>query len=303
MAVYSMTGYATGQCNPRPAPSAPDAQATGASTLGLEIRAVNGRFLDLSLRLPEDLRAAEPALRERVAARVRRGKVELRAWIEQRGDGGVRAPAAAELQRLLGVQEQVQAWLPQARGLSVADVLQLAQRGGAAAVDWVEPLLALTDRVLDDFNAARAREGGRLVAMLHDRVAQLRALADQAGPLVPQVVAQQRERFLQRFHDALGGTPADPAALHERALAEAAAFAVRVDVAEELTRLQSHLTEIERLLQRGGEAGKRLDFLIQELHREANTLGAKSASLELTRISVDMKVLIEQMREQVQNLE
>ncbi|MGQ9724454.1 MAG: YicC/YloC family endoribonuclease [Tepidimonas sp.] len=303
MAVYSMTGYATGQCTPRPAPLTPDAQATGATTLGLEIRAVNGRFLDLSLRLPEDLRAAEPALRERVAARVRRGKVELRAWMEQRGDGGVRAPTAAELRRLVGVQEQVQAWLPQAQGLSVAEVLQLAQRGSAASADWIEPLLALTDRVLDDFNAARAREGKRLAAMLHDRVAQLRALAQQASPLVPQVVAQQRERFLQRFHDALGGTPVDPTALHERALAEAAAFAVRVDVAEELTRLQSHLTEIEQLLQRGGEVGKRLDFLIQELHREANTLGAKSASLELTRISVDMKVLIEQMREQVQNLE
>ncbi|WP_334154174.1 YicC/YloC family endoribonuclease [Tepidimonas sp.] len=301
MSVYSMTGYATGQCNPQAAAS--DIHALGTSVLGLEIRAVNGRFLDLSLRLPEDLRAAEPALRERVGARVRRGKVELRAWIEQRDDGGVRVPPAPELQRLLGAQEQVQAWLPQARGLSVAEVLQLAQRGAPTASDWVEPLLALTDRVLDDFTAARAREGARLVAMLRDRVAQLRGLAAQAEPLVPQIVAQQRERFLQRFRDALGATPADPAALHERALAEATAFAIRVDVAEELTRLQSHLSEIDRLLQRGGEVGKRLDFLIQELHREANTLGSKSASLELTRLSVDMKVLIEQMREQVQNLE
>ncbi|MFN4103434.1 MAG: YicC/YloC family endoribonuclease [Tepidimonas sp.] len=301
MSVYSMTGYATGQSNPHAAAS--DTHTPGASVLGLEIRAVNGRFLDLSLRLPEDLRAAEPALRERVGARVRRGKVELRAWIEQRGDGGVRVPPAAELQRLLGAQEQVQAWLPQACGLSVAEVLQLAQRGAPLATDWVEPLLALTDRVLDDFTAAREREGARLVAMLRDRVAQLRGLAAKAEPLVPQIVAQQRERFLQRFHDALGATPADPAALQERALAEAAAFAIRVDVAEELTRLQSHLSEIDRLLQRGGEVGKRLDFLIQELHREANTLGSKSASLELTRLSVDMKVLIEQMREQVQNLE
>lgn len=298
MSVYSMTGYAAGQC----AAGEPSTDASG-SRLGVEIRAVNGRFLDLSLRLPEELRHAEPALRERVAARVRRGKVELRAWVEQRADGGLPAPSAAVLQRLSGLQEQVQAWLPQARGLSVAEALQLAQRSAGAALDWSAPLLALTERVLEDFNAARAREGARLQTMLHERVAALRALAAQAEPLIPQVVAQQRERFLQRFHEALGATPADPTALQERALAEAAAFAIRVDVAEELTRLQSHLSEIERLLQRGGEVGKRLDFLIQELHREANTLGAKSASLDLTRVSVDMKVLIEQMREQVQNLE
>ncbi|WP_424860127.1 MULTISPECIES: YicC/YloC family endoribonuclease [unclassified Tepidimonas] len=303
MPVYSMTGYATGQTDPAAARADTDAPQRAMGTIGLEVRAVNSRFLDLSLRLPDELRTAEPALRECVAARVRRGKVELRAWIEQRGEAALRAPSAVELQRLSGVQEQVQAWLPQARGLSVAEVLQLAQRGNASGTDWREPLLALAQRVLDDFNAAREREGARLVAMLRDRVAQLRALAEQAAPLVPQVVAQQRERFLQRFHDALGATPADPAALQERALAEAAAFAVRVDVAEELTRLQSHLTEIERLLERGGEVGKRLDFLIQELHREANTLGSKSASLELTRLSVDMKVLIEQLREQVQNLE
>ncbi|MDM7457479.1 MAG: YicC/YloC family endoribonuclease [Tepidimonas sp.] len=301
MPVYSMTGYATGQCLPRAAAS--DDRAPGTSVLGLEIRAVNGRFLDLSLRLPEDLRMAEPALRERVGARVRRGKVELRVWIEQRGDGGMRVPTVAELQRLLSAQERVQAWLTQARALSVAEVLQLAQRGAPVTTDWIEPLLALAERVLDDFTAAREREGARLVCMLRDRVAQLRGLAAQAEPLVPQIVAQQRERFVQRIQDALGATAADPAAAQERALVEAAAFAVRVDVAEELTRLQSHLSEIERLLQRGGEVGKRLDFLIQELHREANTLGAKSASLELTRLSVDMKVLIEQMREQVQNLE
>jgi len=297
-----MTGYATGQHDPA-ASDDPQQLRLGPATVGVEVRAVNGRFLDLSLRLPEELRPAEPALRERVAAQVRRGKVELRAWIDSRGDSGLRGPTAAELQRLLRVQEQVQSWLPQARPLSVVEVLQLAQRATAPVTDWQAVLLSLADRVLADFNAARGREGERLAAMLLERVGQLRALALQAEPLVPQVVAQQRERFLQRFHDALGATPADPAALHERALAEATAFAIRLDVAEELTRLQSHLTEIERLLQRGGEVGKRLDFLIQELHREANTLGSKSGSLELTRVSVDMKVLIEQMREQVQNLE
>jgi uncharacterized protein (TIGR00255 family) len=141
--------------------------------------------------------------------------------------------------------------------------------------------------------------------MLLDRIKQLRTLAGQAGPLVPQLVEQQRQRFLERWKEAMGLTEGQvtPEAAQDRALSEATAFAIRIDVAEEVTRLSSHLDEVERLLKKGGEIGKRLDFLIQELHREANTLGSKSAALELTRISVDMKVLIEQMREQVQNIE
>jgi uncharacterized protein (TIGR00255 family) len=141
--------------------------------------------------------------------------------------------------------------------------------------------------------------------MLTDRLEQLRALALQAVPLVPQLVAQQRQRFLDRWQEAMTLTEGAtlPEAAQDRALTEATAFAIRIDVAEEVTRLNSHLDEIERLLKKGGEVGKRLDFLIQELHREANTMGSKSSALELTHISVDMKVLIEQMREQVQNIE
>jgi uncharacterized protein (TIGR00255 family) len=141
--------------------------------------------------------------------------------------------------------------------------------------------------------------------MLLDRTQQLRQLALQAQPLVPQLVAQQRQKFLDRWREAMSLTEGTtlPEAAQDRALSEATAFAIRIDVAEEITRLTSHLDEVERLLQKGGELGKRLDFLIQEMHREANTLGSKSAALELTRISVDMKVLIEQMREQVQNIE
>ena len=141
--------------------------------------------------------------------------------------------------------------------------------------------------------------------MLLGHLKQLRALAQQAQPLVPQLVEQQRTRFLERWKEAmaLADGAALPEAAQDRALTEATAFAIRIDVAEELMRLSSHIDEIERLVKKGGEIGKRLDFLIQELHREANTLGSKSAALELTHISVDMKVLIEQMREQVQNIE
>jgi uncharacterized protein (TIGR00255 family) len=154
---------------------------------------------------------------------------------------------------------------------------------------------------------ARAREGERLVAILLERIVALRALAAQAAPLIPTVVKRQQERFLERWNEALdsagAGGQVSAESARDRALNEAAAFAIRIDVAEELSRLGAHLDEIERLLRAGGELGKRLDFLIQELHREANTLGSKSAALELTGISVEMKVLIEQMREQVQNIE
>jgi uncharacterized protein (TIGR00255 family) len=141
--------------------------------------------------------------------------------------------------------------------------------------------------------------------MLTERLNQLRSLANQAIPLVPQLVEQQRQRFLDRWKEAmaLADGASLPEAAQDRALTEVTAFAIRIDVAEEITRLNSHLDEIERLLKKGGEVGKRLDFLIQELHREANTMGSKSTALELTHISVDMKVLIEQMREQVQNIE
>jgi uncharacterized protein (TIGR00255 family) len=204
------------------------------------------------------------------------------------------------------VQDQVRVWLPDAKSLSVADVLRVTS--GAEPVDderTASALMALAETVLDDFVAARAREGERLAQLIRERVTQLRGLAASAEPLVPEAVQAQKQRFLARWQEALaaGEGQVAPEAAQDRALAEATAFAIRIDVAEELGRLTAHLDEIESVLKKGGEAGKRLDFLIQELHREANTLGSKAAALELTRISVDMKVLIEQMREQVQNIE
>jgi len=299
-----MTGYASRQKGAAGSPSETDARAPAAGRLGVEIRSVNSRFLDLSFKLPEELRQHEPALRERLVRRLKRGKVEVRAAFESAAGAGIVEPSARLLQRLNGAQDAVRAWLPGARELSVADVLRLAAGESGPRGDAGADLPALVDQALDDLLAAREREGERLAAMLGERLGQLRALAAQAEPLVPQLVEQQRTRFLERWQEAMGlagGTA--PEAAQDRALAEATAFAIRIDVAEELTRLASHLDEIERLLAKGGEIGKRLDFLIQELHREANTLGSKSAALELTRIGVDMKVLIEQMREQVQNIE
>ena len=306
MSVYSMTGYASGQRDPAgPTGDAP-AWKNAQARLGLELRSVNSRFLDLGFRLSDELRQHEPALRQLLTRRLKRGKVELRAFLQGREAGVLADPPARVLQRLASVQDQVLAWLPDAAPLSVADVLRTAS--GAEPIDeagTAEALLELARTVLDDFVAAREREGARLAALILERVAQLRELARAAEPLVPQAVEAQKQRFITRLNEALasGDGQVGPEAAQERALTEATAFAIRIDVAEELGRLAAHLDEIEAVLKKGGEAGKRLDFLIQELHREANTLGSKSAALELTRISVDMKVLIEQMREQVQNIE
>ncbi len=304
MPVYSMTGYASAQHST--ASSQPETDTkTPTGRLGLEIRSVNSRFLDLSFKLPEELRSYEPALRDLLIAHLKRGKVEVRASIESTGSNSVPDPTPKLLQRLNAVQDAVKSWLPQAEPLSVADVIKLCAAEQTQPLDWSTAVVPVAEKALKELIKARQREGARLGTMLLERIAQLRALALQAVPLVPKLVEQQRLRFMDRWKEAMALTDGTtlPEAARDRALTEATAFAIRIDVAEEVTRLNSHLDELERLIQKGGEIGKRLDFLIQELHREANTLGAKSAALELTHISVDMKVLIEQMREQVQNIE
>jgi uncharacterized protein (TIGR00255 family) len=304
MPVYSMTGYASAQHSTGAA--TPEGESKGpAGQLGLEIRSVNSRFLDLAFRLPEDLRQFEPALRDLLVGVLKRGKVEVRASIEMQAASSIAEPTTRMLQRLNAVQDNVKAWLPSATPLSVADVIRLSAAEQTGSHDWAAVVVPLADKALKALLSARQREGARLSNMLLDHIAQLRALAQKAVPMIPQLVEQNRQKFLARWKEAMALTDGAtlPEAAQDRALTEATAFAIRIDVAEEITRLSSHLDEIERLINKGGEIGKRLDFLIQELHREANTLGSKSAALELTHISVDMKVLIEQMREQVQNIE
>ena len=302
-----MTGYANaaaggGETNE----GAGTAAAPGTATVTVEARSVNGRFLDLALRLPDELRGLEPALREMLTGAFRRGKIELRVATSREVDGAVPMPSSEQLNRLAYQQGAVQGWLPTARPLTVNEVLHWC-KGAVAVAKLDEPALDAARRCIEGLREARAREGARLATILLERVARLRELAALAAPLLPQVVQRQQARFLERWNEALATVQAGAAipaqSLHERAMAEAAAFAIRIDVAEELGRLASHLDEIERLLKTGGELGKRLEFLIQELQREANTLGSKSAALELTNLSVEMKVAIEQMREQVQNIE
>jgi len=272
----------------------------------VELRSVNGRFLDLAFRMPDEFRALEAALREQLAQRFRRGKIELRLSLQRDAESAWPKPAPEQLMRLAALESGVLGWLPKAQPLSVHEAIQWC-KSAAPGERLDDDALAAARGCIDGLAEARAREGERLAAALRERVARLRELAAQAKPLVPAVVERQQQRFVERWQQALEAAGAAQSisreASQERALSEAAAYAIRIDVAEELARLASHLDEIERLLEAGGEVGKRLDFLIQELQREANTLGSKSAALELTTIAVEMKVAVEQLREQVQNLE
>ena len=313
MAVYSMTGYAGATVTLSTTPQSGSStdvpqrpQAAGRFNLHVELRSVNSRFLDLVFRLPEEWRGLEPALRELVSKSVKRGKVELRLSSRTETDGDWPQPTMEQLIRLARLEGSVHAWLPKAQGLSVQEALNWC-KSGTVAIPPEEVVMGAVRQAIEDLVKSRASEGSKLVAVLLDRLAKLRALADQAEPLVPAAIDRQQQKFLSRWHEALelsgAAQTVAPEALQERALNEAASFAIRVDIAEELARLRAHFDEVTRLLKKGGEVGKRLDFLIQELLREANTMGSKAASIELTNISVEMKVLIEQLREQVQNLE
>ncbi|MDK2123257.1 YicC/YloC family endoribonuclease [Parachitinimonas caeni] len=269
--------------------------------LTVELRAVNHRFLDVSLRLPEELRLLENQLREKMAGKVTRGKLDCR--VSYNTDTGAPAPLRVDrdyLQSLIALSEQVRAMAPGAGELKLGELLRWP---GVMASDALPPemlqqtCLEMFDAVLTDFVATRRREGEKLVAMMLERVSRMEQLVVEVTPKIPAIVAAYEEKIVQRLKEALGSLDDD------RVKQEVALFAQRVDVAEEISRLNAHLSELRRILSAGGSAGKRLDFLMQELHREANTLGSKSVSIETSQISMEMKVLIEQMREQVQNIE
>jgi uncharacterized protein (TIGR00255 family) len=301
--VYSMTGFATGTL-------------TTESPLGftLDIRSVNSRFLDLSFKLPDSCRHLEAKLRETVTSRLKRGKCEIRLNIQAANStSSATRLDTARIASLIEQQAQILALAPSAAMLSVAEILALASNKAESLAESLPSdaaLLGLMQTTLDDFMKARSLEGGRLAAIMLAQVQSLREQRTAVIPLIPALIELQRQKFLQKFGDAVAdsGGKISASAAEERALTEATAFALRIDVTEEVNRLGSHLDEIESLLTKGGdkkgsELGKRLEFLIQELQREANTLGSKSATLETTKIAVEMKVLIEQLREQVQNIE
>ncbi|MBT9495970.1 YicC family protein [Zoogloea oleivorans] len=287
--INSMTGYAV------------QARDLGSVALHLELRSVNSRYLDLAFRINDDLRQAEPMLREAITGKLKRGKVECRFNLQAK-DSAPRDLAinGMLLGQLKAAQAFIQAELPQATPLSVAEVLRWP---GILADDSVtfealQPEIAATiAAALDELIATRRREGEKLAEMIRGRIARMRELVATVQPRVPALVAEYQEKLATRLRDAAATLDDD------RIRLEVGLFAQRVDVAEELSRLSTHLDEVERILKVGGASGKRLDFLMQELNREANTLGSKAMAADMTAIAVELKLAIEQMREQVQNIE
>ena len=269
--------------------------------LNIELRSVNSRFLDLQFRVGEELRALEPVLRELIAARVTRGKVECRlALSEERHALPAERLNAEAMQRLGKLAADVKGTFPDAPPLRVADVLRWPGVIAEAPAHG-EGTRALAERLcrhaLDEFVAARAREGAKLAAAIAERVVSMRKLVEEIAPLMPQAMISYQKKITEKLREALGSSD------DERVRTEVALFAARSDVDEELTRLRSHLAEVERTLKQGGAVGKRLDFLAQELNREANTLASKAANQKISDCALELKVLVEQVREQVQNIE
>ena len=287
--IFSMTGYAVKTLD------------IECGTLQLEFKSVNSRYLDFHFRIAEDLRSLEIPLRELLSSRLSRGKIECRLGFNS---AAARADQLQLNQELFGtlkaLNDNVRAQMPEARALSVSDVLRWPGMFGEQGIDFsaVGPqVLALAREVLEEFSASRSREGQKLGEMIVDRVNAIREIVRNVAPRIPEAQALFTDKLRQRLQDALGNASDD------RILQEVAVFATRIDVAEELTRLNAHLDEVERVIKKGGACGKRLDFLMQELNREANTLGSKSAITEVSQAAMDLKLLIEQIREQVQNLE
>ncbi len=270
--------------------------------LSLEIKSVNSRFIDLVFRLNDDMRALEPALREMLAAGVSRGKVELRLASGREGARASRTLAINRdaVARLAVAAAEVERLVPGVGALRVTDILGWpgVLEDAAVAPEFLrDQALAMAGEAMVEFTSTRGREGEKLKAMLLDRVDRIVGWVHRIEPLLPQIVADHQARLAARLREALG------AADDERVRQEIALFAIKIDVAEELSRLGAHLSEVRRVLQQGGACGKRLDFLMQELNREANTLGSKSVSSEVSAAAMEIKILIEQMREQVQNIE
>jgi uncharacterized protein (TIGR00255 family) len=287
--IYSMTGYAA------------RTRDFERGTLHLELKSVNSRYLDFHFRIGEELRALEMPLRELLTGRLSRGKVECRLSYNAAAARADQLVINSDLLATLeGLDARVRAAMPQANPLSVNEILRWPGIFGEQAVDFAAlsaAVLELAREALDDFTATRGREGDKLAAMILERVARMREIVKAVAPRIPEAQALFTEKLKQRLLDALNSVS------DERVLQEVAVFATRIDVAEELSRLVTHLDEVERVIKHGGACGKRLDFLMQELNREANTLGSKSAVTEVSQASMELKLLIEQMREQIQNLE
>ncbi|WP_062379791.1 YicC/YloC family endoribonuclease [Pseudomonas abietaniphila] len=286
--VHSMTAFARVE------------RAGTQGTLSWELRSVNHRYLEPHLRLPESFRDLEGAVREALRQGLSRGKVECTLRFTEETAGKPLQVDRERASQLVAAAEVVASLIKQPAALNPLEVLAWP---GVLVADASDPqalnndALALFNEALDELKAGRAREGADLARLLDERLVSIKAEVATLRTLVPQMLATQRQKVLDRFADMKAEL--DPQRLEQ----EMVLLAQKSDVAEELDRLSTHVTEVRRVLKTGGQAGRRLDFLMQELNREANTLGSKAFDPRSTQAAVNLKVLIEQMREQVQNIE
>jgi len=287
--IYSMTGYAIAT------------KESSQGTLSLELRSVNHRYLDIQFRLPDKFRVLEPSMRELMTSQLNRGKVDCYMSFNQlSGNEDMQKINTELLQRLLELNHTVKTALSDAQSLSVADIIRwpgILKTDILPTDDLCNLCKELLQTTLHEFTAARAREGEKLKILLLERLTKMRQLTAMASPLIPALVTAFQEKITARLNDAIINNEND------RIRQELVLFASKIDIDEELSRLETHLDEVERVLIKGGVVGKRLDFLMQELNREANTIGSKSVDSDISKISMELKILIEQMREQVQNIE
>ena len=304
MTIYSMTGYAV------------TTRETSAGTVTIEMKSVNSRFLDLQFRINDDLRAVEPLLREAIMGRLVRGKVECRLSFGRKVvSGNNQSLNSGVVATLSTLQDQLRAQFPDAAPLSINELLRwpgVMEEAEISQESLQAEIVSTMAQTLNAFVETRAREGAALQSVILARVEAMEAIVARITPLVPQLIEQFQHKATERMTEALGlalqgqgnGTPlATREESLERIRQEVTLYGIRIDIAEELARLSTHLAETRHILKKGGQVGKRLDFMMQELNREANTVGSKAAMKELADASMELKLLIDQMREQVQNLE
>ncbi len=285
--LHSMTGFAS------------SALELPHGSLRMELRTVNHRYLEFQFRLADCLRHHEPRLREILGTVLKRGKVDCRLEWEGRGGMPSHSPNTQTLEYLSQAAAMIQEVFPDAMPLSLAEILHWP---GVIPPSLTPPpaetsVLQLAYETLSQLDDSRRREGQKLGEFLHQHTSIMKSLLAPLPTQIPQWLSAHQEKLTQRWRATVGTID------EERLLQEVTLWASKVDIGEELERLTLHLDEIEHIVKGGGPVGKRLDFLMQELHREANTLGSKSVHSELSRLSLDLKLHIEQMREQIQNIE
>ena len=292
--------------------------------VAIEVRSVNSRYLDVTFRLPDDLRFAEGALRETLSRHLTRGKVEVRLSYTKTRTENIKSLDEAWLQSVAAQLAQARAFLPETATPTLAELIKGSGNSDADGFDplvWTPLAVQALENALADMQANREREGLRLAQMMLDCAGSIDEIVVEVEAVMPQLLADHKAKLANRLREALeaanpsGFTQITGEELSARIAQETSLFSLRVDVAEELSRLKSHLVELRHILTTGeaqagktakgatGSVGKRLDFLFQEMNREANTLGSKAAGLDVTRAAIDLKLLIEQMREQAQNIE